>query len=95
MKIIHKGGFTDEEKLSMKRVVMDNLLQYMVSLISGAKKVSVELDSDEHRAMADKILEVESSLEEASNIEELLPSVIEEIKALWKDTGIRRAFRTT
>jgi len=92
MKIIHKGGFTDEEKLSMKRVVMDNLLQYMVSLINGAKKVSVELDSDDHRSMADKILEVESSLEEASNIEELLPTVIEEIKALWKDAGIRKAF---
>jgi len=92
MKIIHKGGFTDEEKLSMKRVVMDNLLQSMVSLINGAKKLNIDLENDEHRAMAEKVFEIEGSLEEASSIEELLPQVIEEIKALWQDAGIRKAF---
>jgi len=92
MKIIHKGGFTDEEKLSMKRVVMDNLLQSMVFLITGARKLTIDLDSDEHRKMAEKILEIEASIEETSNIEDQLPTVIEEIKALWKDGGIRKAF---
>jgi len=93
MKIIHKGGFTDEYKLSYKRLVMNYLIQLMVFLINGAKKLSIELDSDEHRQRADKILEVESSLEEeASSIEVLLPTVIEDIKALWKDGGILKAF---
>jgi len=93
MKIIHKGGFTDEEKLSMKRVVMDNALQAMVSLINGARKLSIELDSDEHRIMAEKILEVESDLEEASNIEDCLPGIAEDIITLWKkDNAIKCAF---
>jgi len=93
MKVIHKGGFTDEEKLSMKRVAMDNVLQAMVSLIDGAHKLSIELDCNEHRIRADKILEAESSLEEASNIEEILPGVAEDITTLWKkDNGIKCAF---
>jgi len=92
MKIIHKGGFTDEEKISMKRVVMDNLLQSMVSLINGAKKLGIDFENEEHKHKSEKVLEIEASLEETSNIEELLPTVVEEIKALWKDTGIRKAF---
>jgi len=72
---------------------MDNVLQAMVSLICGASRLSIELDCDEHRIMAEKILEVESSLEEASNIEELLPTVIEEINTLWRlDNGIKRTY---
>jgi len=94
MKIIHKGGFTDEEKLCMKRVVIDNLLQSMVFLINGAKKLNIELDSEEHKALATKVLQIDQSIDESSKLEDLLPSFIEEIKILWKDGGIREAFKS-
>jgi len=91
-KIIHKGGFSDEEKLSMKRVVMDNVLQSMVQLVIGARKLKIELEDSNYQDMAENVLKADVSLEESSNIEEILPRVLNDIELLWKLPSIHRAY---
>jgi len=93
MKIIHRGGITEEERITMRVVVMDNLLQCICFLVNGAKKLGIDLDNDEHKAMAEKVLDVQSKIEEENlSIEEHLPGIVKDIKELWKDAGMRKAF---
>jgi len=95
MKLIFKGGFTDEEKMSTRRACLDNILQTMVSLISYTQRSGISLDSELNRNLAQMIIEIDKELnEEGTNIEDYFPNCTTQIATLWQDSGITAAYKT-
>ncbi len=47
MKLLHKGGFSDEEKLQYVQVIWTDALQSMRTLIVNARRLNISLDCDE------------------------------------------------
>jgi len=93
LKLIFKGGFTDEEKISTRRACLDNILQTMVSLITFVQKTGTIFDTPENKNFAADILEIDQELnEEGTNIEEYFPECSGIISQLWQDKGIQKAY---
>jgi len=94
MKLIFKGGFTDEEKMSTRRACLDNILQTMVSLISYTQRAGILLDTEFNKNLAQMIIEIEKELnEEGTNIEDYFPNCTTQIATLWQDSGIQKAYK--
>jgi GTPase SAR1 family protein len=84
MKIIHKSGFTTEERTNYKSIVYNNLVSAMRSLIRGAQDLGIKVSHPGvERVMA-------NSEEYFSG--PLTPEMVADIKGLWKDDGIQQAY---
>ena len=46
LNVIHRGGFSIEEKKSMRRVLQDNVLQSIVALLKGAERLKIEIEPE-------------------------------------------------
>lgn len=85
MKIIHRSGFSTEEKNSYKSIIYNNVVHAIRSLINGAAELGITI---QNREAADRI---------ANGGEEyfsgpLSPELVKDIKTLWTDAGIQEAF---
>jgi len=85
MKIIHREGFTEEEKTSYKSIIYNNLVSAMKSLINGAKEMDVDIGE---RDAADRLINGGEDYFSGP----LSPEIIRDIKNLWADSGIQKAF---
>lgn len=85
MKIIHKSGFTEEERASYKSIVYNNVVKAMRDLINGANALGIEIENKE---ASEKIL---GSGEEYFS-GPLSEEIANDIKALWADKGIQEAY---
>jgi len=85
MKIIHKSGFNNEERINYKSIVYNNLVSAMRSLIKGTRDLGIKISNSQ---ACDRVM---------ANYEEyfsgpLTAEMVDDIKALWKDPGIQEAF---
>jgi len=87
MKIIQKdGGFTKEEKMSYKIIIVGNCITQMKVLINAAKKLNILLHPGS-TAAADRIAQL------PTQSETWIPrDNMQDIVLLWRDPGIRRTF---
>jgi hypothetical protein len=44
MKIIHKEGFSSEEKLSYKSIIFNNVVSAMRVIVNAAKELGIEIE---------------------------------------------------
>jgi len=86
MKIIHKDGFTDEEKASYKAIIHNNCVTAMRTLITACHDFNILLDNED---LAEKILGTSGQEYFTGNFTLQIAS---EIKTLWNDRGIQEAF---
>mmetsp|Transcript_41306 Transcript_41306/g.106905 ORF Transcript_41306/g.106905 Transcript_41306/m.106905 type:complete len:352 (-) Transcript_41306:3705-4760(-) len=86
MKILHKDGFSEEERLSYKEVIHSNTVLNMKTLINGAETLEKDLE-EEVKESADIVLEEETS---AGYV--LSPEIAEHIKKLWASSTIQATF---
>lgn len=85
MKIIHKSGFTQEERQSYKSIVYNNLVSAMRTIVRAANDLGIEIQEKE---AADKLM---SGNEEYFS-GPLSSDLTSEIKTLWKDAGIQATY---
>jgi len=78
LKIIHLGGFDEEERKTYIPIIHANILLSMKALINGAKEMKIQIEKEE---TAKRILEMDS-------ISAINKEVGDFIIALWKDPGI-------
>jgi len=85
MKIIHKSGFSPEERTNYKSIVYNNLVSAMRSLIRGCRDLGITIQNSQavERVMANN---------EEYFSGPLTPEMVNDIKALWKDAGIQEAY---
>eukprot|EP01118_Nematostelium_gracile_P012954 TRINITY_DN4817_c0_g1_i1.p1 TRINITY_DN4817_c0_g1~~TRINITY_DN4817_c0_g1_i1.p1 ORF type:complete len:357 (-),score=84.82 TRINITY_DN4817_c0_g1_i1:14-1084(-) len=82
MKIIHLGGFEEEERKTYIPIIRANVIYNSKCLITGASDLGIKLDNEE---VAKKIFEMDSSGPIHGDNAELL-------KALWRDRGIQEVY---
>jgi hypothetical protein len=87
MKIIQRnGGFSKDEKLAYKAIIIGNCVTQMKVMINAAKKFNYQL-SPQNQAVANRIANLPAQVE-AWNPKENLA----DISALWSDPAIKKTF---
>ncbi|KAG6860805.1 Guanine nucleotide-binding protein subunit alpha [Termitomyces sp. Mi166 len=86
MKLIHHGGFNEEERHSYKEIIFSNTIQSMRAVLEALPHLNIALDprNDTHRSI---ILSLPPQIEA-----DLLPQdVSEAIRTLWGDPATKEA----
>jgi len=89
MKIIHKEGFDEEERLSYKSVIFNNTFGAMKTMIQACAELNINIKSKANRKIATKFVDEESGYFHG----DITPTIADDIKALWSDSGIQKVFK--
>ncbi|XP_068995251.1 guanine nucleotide-binding protein subunit alpha-14-like [Embiotoca jacksoni] len=87
MRIIHGGGYTDEDKRSYAKLVFQNIYTSMQTMIRAMEALSISYSDSQSESKANSVLNVE-----VDKVEDLDQSLAEAIKSLWNDSGIQECF---
>ncbi|KAK7933819.1 hypothetical protein WMY93_004715 [Mugilogobius chulae] len=87
MRIIHGGGYTDEDKRSYAKLVFQNIYTSMQTMIRAMEALGIAFSAPENQDHSNSILEVE-----VDKVEELDPTHAVYIKDLWEDSGIQECY---
>jgi len=92
MKIIHHNGYTTEECQAYKDIIRSNLVQSMKALVAGSLKLSVAIEDENHKRLAQKINQYDQ--ETLLNIGKLWTEELgQELGELWTDPGIQSTYK--
>lgn len=88
MKLIHHGGYNEQERESYKEIIYSNTVQSMRAILEAMPALDLELSpqNDSRRAA---ILALPVQLE----TDNLPRDVTDAIRGLWKDAGVQEAVR--
>jgi len=91
MKIIHCKGFSQAELMSYKLTVCDNLISSLKVVLNGMGQLMINLEKPHNKSHAAIVLQTH---EPFINMEskELSPQLVNSIRTLWKDAGVRQSF---
>ncbi|KAI0076150.1 heterotrimeric G protein alpha subunit B [Panus rudis PR-1116 ss-1] len=88
MKLIHHGGYNDQERDSYKEIIFSNTIQSMRAILEAMTQLDIPL-SPQNDARRSIILSLPPQLES-----DVLPGdVADALKGLWRDPGVREAVR--
>ncbi|KAH0828029.1 G protein alpha-subunit [Lanmaoa asiatica] len=88
MKLIHHGGYNDQERDSYKEIIFSNTIQSMRAILEAMPQLDITLSpqNDARRAV---VLALPIQLEG-----EVLPrDVADAVRGLWRDSGVKEAVR--
>ncbi|KAJ2852114.1 guanine nucleotide-binding protein subunit alpha [Coemansia brasiliensis] len=88
MKLIHDGGYSQEERESFKEVIFSNTIQSMRVLLEAMDTLHIALENAENQVHADVIMSMPNQIE-ADN---LPADVAAAVRTLWEDRGVRECF---
>jgi GTPase SAR1 family protein len=83
VKLIHLSGFTEEEKKSYRLIINQNIITSMQTLIEGAEKFSIPLDSSLKSAVG---------LVQGGSDYKLTSELAEAVKKLWVSDAIKKTW---
>jgi len=83
LKIIHMGGFDEDEKKSYIPIIFTNIIYNMKALISGARDLKIPIEKEE---IAQKVIALDT-------VASINPTNGRMIAELWKDPGILTVFK--
>eukprot|EP00761_Pharyngomonas_kirbyi_P014571 gb/GECH01014601.1/.p1 GENE.gb/GECH01014601.1/~~gb/GECH01014601.1/.p1 ORF type:complete len:359 (+),score=84.59 gb/GECH01014601.1/:1-1077(+) len=92
MKIIMEDGYKEEECLRFKEVIYGNTIQCIRNLINAVNRLQIGFENDQNKERADRLASIpeQQIILNAGSL--ITPEVGEDIKELWKDSGIQRAY---
>ncbi|KAJ1822838.1 guanine nucleotide-binding protein subunit alpha [Coemansia sp. RSA 2598] len=88
MKLIHDGGYSQDERESFKEVIFSNTIQSMRVMLEAMDTLHIALEHPEYQSHADVIMSMPGQIE----AENLPMDVSNAVKALWADGGVRECF---
>lgn len=83
MKLIHDGGYTQDERDSFKEVIFSNTIQSMRVTLEAMKMLDIQFQNPTNEIHRQMILKAPTQVEELSH------DLVEAIAALWDDAGVR------
>lgn len=95
MKIIHDNGFKRKELESQRKYVFHNTIFNMQTILNQMETLSIPLESTENRAHAERILTLNITFENASQVfpgDHLPAEFVESITCLWQDRGVQSCY---
>jgi guanine nucleotide-binding protein subunit alpha len=87
MKLLHDGGYTQDERQAFKEIIFSNTIQPMQAILEAMQNLGCRL-KDENRLFASVILDQSCQVERNF----LPPDVTQAIKVLWKDPNLQSVF---
>ncbi|KAM6944602.1 guanine nucleotide-binding protein subunit alpha-14-like [Lycodopsis pacificus] len=87
MRIIHGGGYTDEDKKSYAKLVFQNIFTSMQAMTRAMEALSISFTDPQNQSHANSVLEVE-----VDKVEEFDQSLAVAIRSLWDDAGIQECY---
>uniref|UniRef100_A0A3Q3WHR0 Guanine nucleotide-binding protein subunit alpha n=1 Tax=Mola mola TaxID=94237 RepID=A0A3Q3WHR0_MOLML len=87
MRIIHGGGYTDEDKRSYAKLVYQNIYLSMQTMVRAMDALSITFSDPQNQSHAESVLEVE-----VDKVEEFDQSLVVAIQSLWNDAGIQDCY---
>ncbi|XP_071776521.1 guanine nucleotide-binding protein subunit alpha-14-like [Centroberyx gerrardi] len=87
MRIIHGGGYTEEDKKGYAKLVYQNIYTSMQSMIRAMETLSISFSDSQNQSYANSVLEVE-----VDKVDDLDQSLVAAIRSLWKDTGVQECY---
>jgi len=87
MKIIHLDGFPEADRMSYKSIIYNNLVVSMKALTTACRDLGIEVTSG-NKSASSRLLESDSNYFSGN----LTPELAADIKALWADPGIQKAY---
>ncbi|KAG7332102.1 hypothetical protein KOW79_003936 [Hemibagrus wyckioides] len=87
MRIIHGAGYTEEDRKTFTKLVFQNIITAMQSMIRAMESLSIALGNPDNQPSADLLIEVD-----VDKMMELEESYVEAIRCLWKDPGITECY---
>ena len=89
MKLIHEGGYSNEERDFMKDVIFSNTVQSMRVILEAMERMDIPLYNENNEK------HVRTIFLQPSQIESILlpPEVGLAIKSLWNDQGVQECFK--
>ncbi|KAF9028550.1 heterotrimeric G-protein alpha subunit, GPA1-like protein [Hymenopellis radicata] len=88
MKLIHHGGYNDQERDSYKEIIFSNTIQSMRAILDALPLLDLTL-SPQNDARKATILALPGQLDS-----DTMPrDVVDALKSLWRDNGVREAVR--
>ncbi|CAL1615511.1 unnamed protein product [Knipowitschia caucasica] len=87
MRIIHGGGYTDEDKRSYAKLVFQNIYTSMQAMIRAMEALGIAFSDPQNQTNAGTVLGVE-----VDKVEELDPAHAKFIKSLWQDAGVQESY---
>ncbi|XP_056274275.1 guanine nucleotide-binding protein subunit alpha-14 isoform X1 [Pseudoliparis swirei] len=87
MRIIHGGGYTEEDKRNYAKLVYQNIYSSMQTMIRAMAALSISFTDAQNQSNANTILEVE-----VDKVEEFEQSNAAAVKSLWEDGGIQECY---
>ncbi|ESK86580.1 g protein alpha subunit [Moniliophthora roreri MCA 2997] len=88
MKLIHHGGYNDQERESYKEIIFSNTIQSMRAILEAMPQLDLTL-SPQNDARRATILALPMQVE----VDVLPRDVSDAIRSLWKDSGVKEAVR--
>uniref|UniRef100_A0A3Q3LLY2 Guanine nucleotide-binding protein subunit alpha n=2 Tax=Labrus bergylta TaxID=56723 RepID=A0A3Q3LLY2_9LABR len=87
MRIIHGGGYTDEDKRSYAKLVYQNIYTSMQAMVRAMEALEIAFEEPNNQSNASSVLEVE-----VDKVEEMDQSLAAAVGSLWNDKGIQECY---
>ncbi|KAI8578345.1 hypothetical protein K450DRAFT_247475 [Umbelopsis ramanniana AG] len=88
MKLIHDGGYSEDEREAFREIIYSNTVQSMRVILEAMETLSVPLREQHNRHHAEIIMEQPSQIEK----EFLAPEITDAIRSLWNDSNLLSVF---
>uniref|UniRef100_A0A8D2MU83 GNAT3 protein n=1 Tax=Zonotrichia albicollis TaxID=44394 RepID=A0A8D2MU83_ZONAL len=88
MKIIHKDGFTLEERMEFRPIVYSNAVQSILAIVKAMTKLGISYENPGRIEDERRLCAMATALEDGS----MSPELVELIKQLWRDGGTQACF---
>ncbi|XP_056144805.1 guanine nucleotide-binding protein subunit alpha-14-like [Lampris incognitus] len=87
MRIIHGGGYTEEDKKGYAKLVYQNIFTSMQSMSRAMETLNIFFSDSQNQTYANLLLEVE-----VDKVDQLKDSMVMAIRSLWDDTGMQECY---
>jgi guanine nucleotide-binding protein subunit alpha len=88
MKLIHDGGYSEDEREAYREIIYSNTVQSMRVILEAMATLSVPLRDQKNRHHAELIMAQPSQIEKQF----LASEITEAIRALWSDSNLQSVF---
>lgn len=88
MKLIHDGGYSQDERESFREIIYSNTTQSMRVILEAMETMGIPYQNPNNSEHATIILEQPPQIES-----DIMPQDVgNAVKALWQDEGVKQAF---
>jgi guanine nucleotide-binding protein subunit alpha len=88
MVALYGKGYSEQERQSYRSVIFQNTISAIKTLLTAIDEIGTEIEAK----LEDDNKEAAQRLNKLLGDEMITPQIAEDIKALWKDTGVQKTF---